>query len=325
MPLIPGSIANLINGVSQQAASLRLPTQCALMNNAYPSVVEGLKKRPPSQFLAKLLSGQLGDAFIHLINRDENERYVVVITDEDLKVYDLDGNQQTVTMVAGTSYLDESTPSSAFRPITIADFTFIANLNKTVTMSTDLSPNSGSKGLVFVKQANSNSDYKVFVDGVEKASHATSTTNIKTNYIATQLETQLNTNLGAGWTVIREGSTIEIVKDDDTAFELSIEDSQAGNSLKAIKDKVQRFTDLPTVAPNDLIIEVIGDQSSSFDNYFVKFETTNGETFADGVWKETVKPDIEFKFDSTTMPHSLIRQSDGTFTFETNTWGERIA
>ena len=60
MPLISSSIPNLINGVSQQPAALRLASQCEQMVNCMPSPVEGLKKRPPAQHLAKLFAGSAG-------------------------------------------------------------------------------------------------------------------------------------------------------------------------------------------------------------------------------------------------------------------------
>lgn len=325
MPLVSGSIPNLINGVSQQPAPIRLPSQCEEQINGYSSVVEGLKKRPPLEFVAKLNALQVGNAFIHTINRDTNERYVVIITDEDLKVYDLAGNEKTVNFPDGTAYLDSSTPNTNFRAVTIADYTFVVSLSQTVALTSNKSPKYGSAGLVFVKQANASSNYKVFVDGVQKASHTTSTSNIQTDYIATQLTTQLTSNLGGGWTVTRVQSTIEIVKDDGSAFTLDTEDSNAGNSLKSAKEKTQRFTDLPTVAPRDFVIEITGDQSSSFDNYFVLFEPSDaGSNFGTGVWLETVKTDINWELDPATMPHTLVRESDGSFTFKQADWGKRI-
>lgn len=47
MPLVNKAISNLINGVSQQPETLRLPSQCEAQINGFSSVVEGLKKRPP--------------------------------------------------------------------------------------------------------------------------------------------------------------------------------------------------------------------------------------------------------------------------------------
>lgn len=325
MPLVSETIPNLINGVSQQPAPLRLPSQCEEQINAYSSVVEGLKKRPPLEYVAKLNNLQVGNAFVHTINRDSTERYVVIITNGDLKVYDLTGTQKTVNFINGTTYLNSGNPATGFRALTIADYTFIVNLDKTVALTANKSPKYGSAGIVSVRQASASCDYKVFVDGVQKANYNSGTTNVLTNYIAGQLLTQLTTNLGAGWTLTRVGSTIEIKKNDGTAFSLDTEDSASGNLLKSAKEKVQRFTDLPVVAPRDFIVEVVGEPSSNFDNYFVKFEPSDASNnFGVGVWIETVKPDITWELDPATMPFALIRQGDGSFNFQQLTWGKRI-
>jgi hypothetical protein len=264
MPLVSETIPNLINGVSQQPAPLRLPSQCEEQVNAYSSVVEGLKKRPPLEYVAKLNSLQVGNAFVHTINRDTTERYVVIITNGDLKVYDLGGNQKTVNFVNGTSYLNSTTPSTGFRALTIADYTFIVNLSKTVAYTTSKSPKYGSAGIVSVRQAASNSEYKVYVDGVLRANYASGTSNILTNFIAQQIANLLISNLGAGWSITTSGSTVEIKKNDGTAFSLDTVDSASGNLLKSAKEKVQRFTDLPVIAPRDFTVEVVGEPSRSY-------------------------------------------------------------
>ena len=79
MPLVSRTIPNLVQGVSQQPEVLRLTSQASEQINGFSSVVEGLKKRPPTEYVAKLSSSSFGNAFIHTINRDVNERYIVVI------------------------------------------------------------------------------------------------------------------------------------------------------------------------------------------------------------------------------------------------------
>ena len=49
MSLLNIPIPNLLNGVSQQPANLRFPTQCEIQENAYSSIVEGMGKRPPDR------------------------------------------------------------------------------------------------------------------------------------------------------------------------------------------------------------------------------------------------------------------------------------
>ena len=51
MARITGSIPNLFNGVSQQTPALRLPTQGTEQLNLYPSLVQGLVKRPPMEIV----------------------------------------------------------------------------------------------------------------------------------------------------------------------------------------------------------------------------------------------------------------------------------
>jgi len=329
MGLISTSIPNLINGVSQQPPSLRLSTQCEAMVNCYPSIVEGLIKRPPTEHVAELINGDAGEAFVHIYNRDPDERYVVVIRNGTIKVFDIDGDEKTVDVSdAGTgAYLTSSTPAKDFRAITIADYTLI--VNKTIETDTDsslTSPENASESLVFVKQGSYGQTFKVYVDGVLKATKTTSTTDatdITTIKIATDLATALTTNLGAGWTVSRVNHVISIIRDDGVAHTTTIEDSLAGEALKAINGKTQLFTDLPLVAPDGYIVEITGDNTSNFDNYYVKFVADDG-TFSEGYWEETIAPGIEYAFDRSTMPYQLVRESDGSFTLSRITWDNRV-
>ena len=59
MALVSRSIPNLVQGVSQQPEVLRLTSQASEQINGYSSVVEGLKKRPPTEYVAKLSSSSL--------------------------------------------------------------------------------------------------------------------------------------------------------------------------------------------------------------------------------------------------------------------------
>ena len=91
MPLISRTIPNLVQGISQQPEILRLNSQATSQVNGFSSVVEGLKKRPPTSYVAKLTGSSLANAYIHTINRDTSERYIVVITNGDIAVYDING------------------------------------------------------------------------------------------------------------------------------------------------------------------------------------------------------------------------------------------
>ena len=329
MPLISSSIPNLINGVSQQPAALRLASQAEEVINCMPSPVEGLKKRPPMQHIKKLFAGSAGTGrpFTHIVDRDGVIRYLIFIQDNAIKVFDLDGNAQTVSTPNGTSYLNiTGEPSSTFRVASIDDFTFIVNREKTVAMNTtNKSYNWGTKSMVFIKSADFSTTYRVRLNGTEKSvtTGNSSGTAPDTVTIANDLATQLNTI--SGFTVTNTDYIIRITKDDGGDYTLESSDTKTADATSAIKGTVDSITDLPTIAEHNFTVKIQGSAVTAFDDYFVKFEATAGSGFGPGVWRETVAPNIDHLLDASTMPHTLVRNANGTFTFGQFNFTGRIA
>jgi len=291
------------------------------------SVVEGLRKRSPIEHVAKLMNTLPGNAKVHVVDRDATEQYTVFISNGAIQVFDMQGLPQTVNVLnTGAAYLSTLTPNTSIKMTTIADYTFVVNREKVTAMLPALTPNRGFEALVHVRQGNYAQDYQVLINGVVQATYTTSATDkntIKTNAIATQLSTQLTANLGAGWTITLSGNTLHIKMVAGTDFTISTLDSFGGQALLAVKGSVQNFSDLPTIAPDGFVIEVAGDANTQFDNYFVKFKSNAVGLFDKGVWEETVKQGVPFQLDPATMPHTLIRNADGTFTFDQAVWGDR--
>ena len=330
MPLVSTSIPNLINGVSQQPPALRLASQAESVVNCMPSAVEGLKKRPPMNHVARLFTGSAGNTrpFIHVVDRDGTVQYLVVITDGDLKVFDLDGTAKTVTLPDGKTYLDVANtadPSSQFRVASVADYTFITSREKTVAMDSATSTNWGTKSMVFIKAANYDTTYRVTLGGTQKSytTPAVGSGTPDTITIASQLASQLNTI--SGYTVTSSEYIIRITKDDGGTYTLTSSDTKTGMDTIAIKDTVSAMDDLPTVAEHGFTVKVQGTVSTQLDDYYVKFEASAGSGFGGGIWRETVGPGIVYKFDATTMPHTLVRNANGTFTFQKFDWSGRVA
>lgn len=138
MSLVSKQIPALINGVSQQPATIRLVSQMESQVNAWSTVVDGIRKRPPTEHLALLTTDDTDSAFVHTINRDTSERYIVIVTDGVLTVYDTaDGSEKAVTFPAGASYLDIPVGAKAeecFAMVTVADYTFVVNKTVKVAM-----------------------------------------------------------------------------------------------------------------------------------------------------------------------------------------------
>jgi len=196
MPMISSAIPNLIQGVSQQSPPLRLSSQSEKQENAFPSLVEGLQKRPPLEHVAVISNTETSGSYVHLINRDATERYFVLINaSNQISVYDLAGNSKTVTYPDGTGYLTTSNPSTAFRAVTVADYTFIVNTEKTAAYNSNVSPSNAFQGLVAVKQGDYNQRYVVYVDGAQVANITTSATDqagTRTTSIASSLASSIN-------------------------------------------------------------------------------------------------------------------------------------
>ena len=403
MPLITSSIPNLINGVSQQPPALRLASQAEEVVNCMSSPVEGLKKRPPLNNVARLFIEDKSTVrpFVHMVSRTDAINYIVIIQDGAIKVANLDGTLVTPATPDGVSYLDVTGhPSEQFRVASIADYTFIVNKEKEVAMSADLSPATitDPTAMVFIKVANYDTEYSVTLGGTTKTyttppaggeqiecsySQAANSSSVLVNAtahglvtgdkfkitfatasggvagtyevtsastnqfyytagtqndssnnsgnctvvpqkklstvdIADELADQLNTI--SGYTVNNDDYIIHIKKDDGSDYEVTSKDDKTGEGTKAIKGVVDDLDDLPIKGYEGFIVKVQGSQATRYDDYYVKFTVnkdyaTPGE-FGDGVWRETVAPGIQYRFDEATMPHVLIRNSNGTFTFQ---------
>ena len=339
MAIVSRSIPTLLRGVSQSSDSSKQSDHADIQDNADSNPVVGLVKRSGIQHVTNLSTSTLGNVHIQTINRDINERYVAIFSNGNVKVYELDGTEKTVNKPDGTTYLNTSNPRDTIKTVTIADFTFVVNTNQVTAMDTTLSAGNITQAVIFVKQVSNDTIYSITVDGVTVTDDTTNDSSLSTSQVAADLQSGLNSGL-SGFTIARNGSVIHIKKNDGSNFSIDGTDTQGNTQLTIVKNSVQRFTDLPTVSPNGMVVEVKGDENTDFDNYYVKFVTNNGNALEEGQWEETVEAGIEFKFNYSTMPHVLIRQADGNFRFarvdgDTYTisgtnytlpvWGERTA
>jgi len=340
MAVISRAIPTLLRGISQSSDALKQADHADIQDNADSNPVLGLTKRSGSQFLAGISNSTLGNVHIQTINRDATEQYVAVFSNGNVKVYELDGTEKTVNKPDGTSYLNTSNPRSVIKTVTIADFTFVVNTSIVTAMDTAVSNSASNitQAIIFINQATSKTTYSVTVDGVTVTDDTTGNDPLSTDTVASDLAGGLTSGL-TGFTIARNGPVIHVKKNDGSNFSIDGNDSQGNTKMTIIKDSVQQFTDLPNVSPNGYVVEIIGDEDTDFDNYYVKFTTNNGGAFEEGQWSETVEAGISFKFNYNTMPHVLIRQADGNFRFarvdgDTYTisgtdftlpkWGERV-
>ena len=339
MALISQSIPNLINGISQQPSSLRLNTQAEVQENGLSSVVTGLSKRPCTEYIADLGTiSNLDKAFIHTIRRDENEFYSMVVdTAGTIRVFDKDGVSKTVTNNASSYLTGLTNPNKELAAVSIADSTFIVNKNTVVAKDSTVSSTRNPEALVYVKNADYSSTYRLkitkgantsTVEFATKSSTQSSTSltqnaerGASTDLIAENLNTFSGTAVDssyydnitngsavAGLTLTRYDNVIHIQSTNSTDFQVEVGDSHGNEHLLVFKDETPTFNKLPVVAPNGYIIKISGDNQKAQDDYYVKH--------TDGVWKETLEAGALTSLDNSTMPHKLVKLSNGNFQFD---------
>ena len=138
MPLYSQSIKNLVSGISQQAPIQRYAEQLEEQSNGLSTESTGLQKRPPTIFIKKLMDAIPDDVqpLVHFIDRDVNEKYIVYIFNNTIRIFDFEVMRRQFICKMMLIISIQTNQKIELRLVTIADYTFIVNTNKKVTMST---------------------------------------------------------------------------------------------------------------------------------------------------------------------------------------------
>lgn len=292
----------------------------------------------------------LSSSFTHVVTRDTEDEFLVSLDGSgSVKVTDISPStgepvarvvHYDVGTIGDDHYLKSDNPQKDFRAVSIADVTFIVNTSKTVAMSATKSPYSGGssspvhEALIWIKTGGYGVDFTIKKDSDDSVYRSfTGTTETDedppgTTMIASALAggTPPASNTATGsWSGIdtkdSKGSVVYVK--DASALQLTVEDSlgQSAHTVCSESDDdasgvmvASNFTDVPEIAKKDMIIKVDGNPEASIDDYYIKFvPNSDGTSLRRGIWQETLAPNIDQEFDYSTMPHLLIRQSDGTF------------
>ena len=175
MPLINTAVPNLIQGVSQQPDATRFSGQCEEQENALSSVAGGLRKRPNTRHVAKLLDTAIDkDSFVHFINRNDDEKYVLIHDGEVIRAWNIITGAPATINGAGSysytppaeNYLHAPSPKYSLKGLTVADNTFILNTKHSVYLNQNKTDPLNKEALVFIKQGDYGKQYKVKVDAL---------------------------------------------------------------------------------------------------------------------------------------------------------------
>lgn len=326
-----------IQGISQQPDRVRLEGQCTKQENAIPDVVRGLTKRPAANLIKQILGYALSEnCAFHSYDRGDEQYFMFVEPNSsEVKVFNLAGNQQSMTTTHG-SYLNNPRPDLNLDFITIGDYTFITNKTVPVTMKADRSPQIDPMGIVYSQYATYGKTYSINIDGISISSYTTPDGSDKNHikYVATDMIAYILYTKIAGGTIAVGDSKVDgtyppqtdyvvslhdnviwIEMADGSDFKLTTSDSQKGDDLIAAKGSIRNTTSLPPIAPDGYVLRITGAGKSTKDDYWLKAVNSNDTSIR---WVETVEPNTLIKFNADTMPHTLIRTgiSSGVASFE---------
>ena len=117
-----------------------------------------------------------------------------------------------------------------------------------------------------------------------------------------------------------------------SAFNITTPEPQL---MSITTSSVNSVGDLPKNCRHNFVVRV-ANSSELEDDFYLKFKVNNvadnetADRFGLGVWEECPKPDLEVKFDETTMPIKLVRENpgntyaNGRFLVQYPSWEDRI-
>ena len=298
------------------------------------------------------------------IQRDENNKYICVFYNGGVKVFDLAGVEKTVTFPDGTSYLTSTNPKEDFKMVNIADYTFVANksivpaanasssaakveefyINFLVTnfgreYQIKLTHPDLAYGINAVLQmpdgsdADNDTDFRdtgklidIFLKGTSSpywnASSSMTFALERADTGATLTSSQglaTYSAVTAEFTFTQYNSALYCaVVDGNAAYTVTTFDGGGNNEMYAIRDEIADFTKLPYFGKTGTKIKVTGKADDTSSDYWVSYT-------GNGVWSECIAPATNLGVDDTKMPHALINNNDGTFSFRKQSYVNRDA
>lgn len=317
MAAISQKIFSLIGGVSQQPDTIKVGNQLRICDNYYPDVATGLTKRPGLKGISKLANA-VADGTWFTIFRDDEEKYIIQFSKAGaLKIWSANnGLQQTVNAVAAeaTTYATH-TQADDLQTLQINDYIFVLNRKRAVAEGVVSSAAQTPYAFVSINTIAYNSTYAIKFDATTYSytTPATSATQLNIADIVNNLVSTINANPDLLASAI--GNIIYIRRVNNADFAIEAKGGSTGTSVDAFKGIVASIAQLPKQFINNLKLKVAGSVESGADDYWVIFRTSDNTNSGYGSWEETIAPSTVTDLDEETMPHVIIREANGTFTY----------
>ena len=339
----------MYNGISQRPTPLRLNNRFERQVNFLSDVVNGLQKRPNTEYVSTLASNATANAYTHTIHRALGEQYKIVFTGDPnspLEVFDGEGNSYGVSFDNADTkdYITSSDPKKFNRCLTLKDEIVVLNTQEEVKGKNDygsIDPNTMDVyAFAWIREGLPEIDYtlKVFdkdgneIDSTTVTAPTSDNSQVQTaptDDVAQEIVNNISPNLGDDYEIFSQSSVIYFKYTGSTSkpnadIKVETSDSYGDQAFIAINGKVDNRQQLP---PNGIArypIAVTGGRAKDEGAYYVEWKED------EEVYVET-RPFFDFDgdqlpnlVDPKTMPRVIEQQDDGSFLVREADWKENL-
>ena len=264
-------------------------------------------------------AGELATALAAMNTAQTNYDNAVTAESTAKAAYDAEVTDCVIPATPSNGYLYGATADD-IELLTLNDYTFVLNKAKTVALTADASAAKPHEAFVVTKVIGQG-HYKIFLDGTQRA-------NVNgpsdSDGLVSSFKSAINGQTFGTTTFTAETVGPGLYISANAAFTISVVGGPSEDSLFVFQESTPTVADLPTQCKDGYVVKVVNSIDVDVDDMYVKFVADSGATYGTGVWEETLAPEIQYKFDPLTMPHQLVRNADGSFTFGPVTWEDRL-
>jgi hypothetical protein len=245
---------------------------------------------------------------------DEDRFVVQVAKNGTVRIWDADtGVAQPVNAISpGALGYAIHTDQSQLDLLQINNFIFLLNRARVTGRGSVKSAVINPSGYVLVNSVGYESTYNVTVDATTFTHTTAASGTLSLTAVRDALTAAIDAD--ANYVAVAVGNAIKVRRADNADFTLIASGGGTGQAVEAYKGTIPSIVQLPRqyVNGDKIKVEVPG---SGAPGYWLEFQTANAAASGSGVWIETIAPDTFLGIDSSTAPHVIIQEADGTFTY----------